>query len=1411
MPSYFKRYYLDDVKLAQRALLEFHRSLLSGRMIAFTGAMTTEGAGYGTWDQLVETYARIASRVKEKKFGEADALEGLIAPAQFTHHAAIDKVLSYRGKPGEKNSYRFDVRVALGLMEEVVVGHDGANDDPLPRIETSAFELDRCHEPIDMLSIKLAHYFRHAYRTQTTRKGRNDLYHILGHSGDEPQEVVEALLHSLGIRRFATLNYDFELERQTMLRDRVNSVDPPDAFEALRALRIAGKDAFLWALDSGRIRRVLATGQAIESDILNRERIDRMIEFAVGADDVDQHIIHMHGRACDHKSMILSYRDYDRLYRRNDLYKLPFEFAQRVMIGGNPVLFVGLGMSEQEVNQSLQDFVSSSPYQRMAPTFLFWNLNRPRKDMTADDWREAEMLRLDRFHRLGVLTIFDADLPTPDDTEIKNCLIDLKGKPLKTQALASMPDTRRAAEIHNLRWLIEHSAAAAEKVASRENYTDATRFREMEEKVAITNGPVILWELSDGGSEKLDRDNLDRAVASIAEKLKAPQPPMLCVVGRQGRGHGSLAFNMANRSDEFGFLRENTLLINGSFSFDTDSLLDAVTRFISKRRDDAYSSGDARTPQMSRGDYFRSLADFTPMAGVAPLLIVINGMERFFSLDGGLLSAELDELFDIAAKGDMPSIRWLLFGSERVANYMDHRKVGILRGDDYRAHSITTSPDRADGDRLPFERLDMIRMAFDRKLKGPRAPALLAPAAYRVLREAVHSFRAHSSSRISGDSMAMRRAFYDMYLGNILDEALRAGGKDKQDIALVREILRALSFIGLPAEAAVLEHVPKIKQTGEPAPDIDHIEHLLKEMIDLGLVIAIKGYTDGVVGKPRYTLPRTLMSELRYRFSVPLTEAKLSTAFNMSLYIAQPADGFIPEPDIHDELGNLIDHLIGAYRDDARKGDPLKAEWRSPIDTILADIVPHERLPLDEVQVRRDGEETAVPLANQIDALCRVEHIQRLRAALALIRGYYTTTDLLTLDVGDRLIREDRDGILLEHAERLDCLIDAYGKVAMARDRLRAVEPQKGGMAQEYGMVEPLYADELVWLHNERGVVRLAMGDLPEAAASFDRAFDVNRRHVERDDRAHNWRRIRLNQLTIDIEAGEISLCLRKIEEILAISRRRDFVPAKTAQDLAPQDDKVVDDEEDIADDVDHCGGRLREDRLAIAIARGYRARARHLQGDTHRAEIDYDFAIRELAALEETRGQAYFLRLRAEISPEHRDEDIVAALRLARSTRQMDIVYRLNIMTAIVNLTSDAQDGKVDRAGAQQMLDNAMRYALQTDMHRIRVEAGAALAETRLKSGDYEGALRNVSDALMVATRFGMELRKILLRSLMARIMVKRGHPITASKLALTTIKIASRRKFQLAIEHAEETLLGIPHVSVITDVIDASMRRQI
>jgi len=1368
MANFLKRNYLNDAKLAQRALLEFHRALSSGRLIAFTGSLTTQPYGYGSWGNLVSAYSRLAG-VAQAAVDSGEAWNSvlaeleIIAKPELAKRARNDKINDFSDFLTSRKNRGYDVRVGLSLLEEVLLAPDTKRMN-MTR-QCGDWELDTARRPLDLLSIAIAQYFRKPHQEKSANPDEN---------------VLEPLLRGLGVSRFATLNYDFELERRLMLAD-FPAADTANPFGALCQLRAnSANEVFGWQLSSGRIRRVMPAGQAIESDILNRERIDRLLEFAIGADDVDHHIMHLHGRACNAESMILSYRDYDKLYRRSGLSKMPFEFAQRIMMGGNPILFVGMGMSEGELNRTLEDFVSSSPYQRTAPAFLLWNASEEdRLDLESkDEVREKEvrsrleMRRLDWLHRLGILTIFDTDLP------------------------ADRLAAPKAETAEKLTRLIEALPEHARRVGAREAYTGGAYWRHMS-KAESGDGPAIVWEVALGKAEpQADAP----ALAALVDRLKSSSR-LTGIIARQGSGKGSLAWKLAHESGALKIDPADTMLINGSFSFDTDSLLDAVTRFVSMRTIGTYSdSAQSHRPRTSRSEFFRKLKDYDEKT----LLIVLNGSERFFSVRGEMLSAELHELLQLVASGKIPCLKLVLLGTARARAYL----VKTLDADVIEADELGLEPSRTE-EVIPVQRLEAIRHAFGKSLRtaGEHPVEQIAAGRYRILEQARQRVDAASAARISGDMPELRRAFFDLYL----DPAVLAKVVGEESLALTMEILRALAFIGLPAEIAVLRWVPRIqarlaevaampsraRSSGELPDPIEMLADLLKELKTLGLVLELRGYRPRghlAESEARFTLPRMLLTELRARFSVPLSEAKLSTAFNMSLYVAQPVDGYIPEPDIHDELGMMVDHLLGAYRDMAReKAPPLRKGDSKALQSISTKLMPHENRAASREHPR--GKTLTRDMVRELQTLVSPANAQCLRAALALIRGYYNTTDLLTLDVVDRLVLEDRDGILLEHAERLDAIIDAYGKVAMARDSLR--DHFGAAFAEQFGDTEPLYADELVWLHNERGVIRLAMGDLYEARASFLRALEINRKHVERSDRSHNWRRIRLNQLTLDLESGEISLALRKIEEIIAVSETSRI----------GRDPKV-------GSDATKGVPVSREDELAIAVATGYRGWAADLQGEKVAAHVDYDAAIAKLSELGEVRAEVYFRRLRIMllISEQRITESqraLSAAMDLALASRQMDLIYRLRIIEATIALSLPDGD-VVSRRLARRQLEDAQRYALQTDVNRVRVEAGISIAESRLISGDHEGALSAVSDAIMIATRFGMELRKIILRSVMANIMANRGHPITAKNLASTAIRIGSRLRYYEAIRHAERTLEQIPPISAITELLDAAERRQ-
>ena len=729
-----------------------------------------------------------------------------------------------------------------------------------------------------------------------------------------------------------------------------------------------------------------------------------------------------------------------------------------------------------------------------------------------------------------------------------------------------------------------------------------------------------------------------------------------------------------------------------------------------------------------------------------------------------------------------PRVKWVFFGSDRTRLYLERLKNSPPESRYCPRLCIRDQALEANRPEAP----DQLASAYLQAIKDKMAKrAFCSSSQDRAITSAnrVALDRSGEARRVSIERL--RRAFFDAYLE---PEAFIACGMSKSEAQLAMEVLRALAFIGLPTETYVLQHVPRIFKRldtnidGKLDPkELEKITKIIRKLFEWQLVIKVKCFEQGTdpegADTSRYGLHRAVMAELRFRLGLPLSEAKLSTAFNMSLYVAQPVDGYIPEPGIHDELGDLIDTLIVAYKDDPVENDLVKPTADRFFKSRLNDFPPYN-FKIDKSSVEKKFHRRCLP-----------QNVACLRAAFAVVRGYYSTTGLLTLDRSDRLIGEDRDGILLEHAERLDDLIDAYGKCAEMRDKLRKTKMSRKTFEQAYGAAEPLYPDELVWLHNERAVVRLAMGDLPEANRSFQKALTVNKGHVEFGDRSHNWRRIKLNQLTVEIEQGELLAAERMAREVLEASG---WPIEKRVVSLAEAHGEFAKIEaDDTHKDKKYC---LREDRLAIAISLGYRGMCAILRGEMLDACDDLRVSVDLLRELDEQRAFAYFARLLAWALREAGEKDaaktqLALASDAAQSTRQMDLVYRIKIMQAQWE-SEKLNAPAAERIKAATMMVNAMDYGTKAGIHRVRTEAAAALSKLKLATGDHEIALQYAAEAMTIATRYVWKLRMMSIRVRLGVIMIERGDRQTGRSLVLGAIKSANRAGFQRIVDSAQDAL---------------------
>lgn len=1477
----------DDRRMLDESLRAFVKALHTDRMVAITGAMSTERLGYPTWTEFVIAYALIArSLAKEilKARGDDEKKKRVSSSRLLDDiYQRAGKLVEDMTRPANAAQMSADQRVSMWTLHELF----RAIDREMRHSRAGLVIKNRYQVPV------LEEFER--------RVGAIFLTRLRSREEESMSAAIRPLIRSLGIKRFATLNYDLELERALMLRrdeqllikhaelhqpnngdetatgnaddESFGRFDATKTIERARAFSIkfrnikspptwpasaegvgqlASVKDFIGTFssgkpivrsDRGKISRTMGDGVHVESDIAHRERPDRLFEFAVGSTEISRHIFHLHGRADEPATLVANIRQYDRLYRLDDLYRDPFDHGLRILIGGNPVLFVGIGMNEPEINDYLQYFVSNTPVRRPAPIFVLWN--RQKWQLCDSDWKRFKSARrLDFRVRLGVHLIFEDDfernLPAAGNSV---CAASPTGVACPDAPVAALPR------------LIEALPHLVDRVDRRnERCPDRWRSVKRRLKQSVKKGePSRLW-----GSIALGKHYDDFGFElRPAHSEKAKIPKLIFASSRNGFGRGGLAELILNAESLnrrignscLGNCRKvDRLLVNAGFSYDSDAMLSGIARFLKRR---------SRHPQ---SDYLkcreRRFADGSLLKMKQQTLIIINGADRFFGSDGAPLSAEFDH-FLRCVDTHSELLQVLLLCTSRMRRYSEMMGYQLeplpTNGPN---QDLTKEPDHdGSGASLNSRYLDWVRRKFEEKAKAFSSPHDGRESAERQISAAAAAMLRRAETV---DRDVQKRAFFEAYLSPPL---LRALGLN---CPATFEVLRTLSFIGSPVEGAVLLYAPMVRamlaEKSEPENEEDEgwpessrtdahdaaeirqrLGKLLSELCELGLLIRVTPHDPGTSENAesdgssrldktesalseRYGMHRSLASFVRDRHGAPINDAKLATTFNMSMFMSEPSDSITPEPTFHDELGDLVDTLAGAWHDISRfrgldeeelarkicidrNGKPANGDqlgtWIAGKFNSLGGRK-RRNVGIEDLYIAQEDRDRAVKNlpwhAHRDAAAC-------LRAAHAVVRGYYSTGALLRFDRNDRIAATDRDGALTEHAHRLDRLISVFGDIVTARTITRRVfadqpsrhKPRKklSSNALKAAMgPEPFYGDDLVWLLNERATVALAQGHLFEARDALSAAERINSKHVEYNYHGHNWRRIAISQVGIRIERGSLMPAERLLDEIEVAVNNAPW-SARAKKDEHPSEPRVnkirrLIDKEDFGPFI---GNRdfTREEIFIVAMLTGYRGLIAHLRGRYHEASASYVTAISMLRRLGEQRAYAHFQRHLATLEGFFGDKtkalgEIEHAISAAQAARQMDILHRARVVRA--DLIRDTTQDQAKRRHALGEIKEALRYAALADCYRVRIEASASMARHMRIDGDYDTALRYAVDAIMIAARYGHSLQKTSLRIELGRILEARGDPISGRALLEMAVSIGTSKGYFHALERVRRVL---------------------
>lgn len=195
------------------------------------------------------------------------------------------------------------------------------------------------------------------------------------------------LVERLEITRFATTNYDLEIER---LLSEIGF--RKTEYETQRELR--DED----------VERIGPMGGRLREIVLNERNAVDLIDFATTNSPYSLQVVHLHGRATEQETqddlqdeVVVTVQDYQRRYLGDSPYKITSREGFQVMFGGNPILFVGIGLAEGDVMRPLREFVGDR-VRRNNSIFALRNASESRS--------ERDSFVIDQFIRHGVYVIY---------------------------------------------------------------------------------------------------------------------------------------------------------------------------------------------------------------------------------------------------------------------------------------------------------------------------------------------------------------------------------------------------------------------------------------------------------------------------------------------------------------------------------------------------------------------------------------------------------------------------------------------------------------------------------------------------------------------------------------------------------------------------------------------------------------------------------------------------------------------------------------------------------------------------------------------------------------------------------------------------------------------------------------------
>ena len=148
-------------------------------------------------------------------------------------------------------------------------------------------------------------------------------------------------LLDLSIKKFATFNYDVEIERALLFTKHIL----PDVYK------------------HGKTCEQIIKESKEKSFSQKKDYCQELAEFSISRnEDYYNAVFHCHGRVDDAENCIISEEDYQKWYlRENEENCTPFRQTLEITLGSNPILFMGFSLNDPDFMRILRRITANRP------------------------------------------------------------------------------------------------------------------------------------------------------------------------------------------------------------------------------------------------------------------------------------------------------------------------------------------------------------------------------------------------------------------------------------------------------------------------------------------------------------------------------------------------------------------------------------------------------------------------------------------------------------------------------------------------------------------------------------------------------------------------------------------------------------------------------------------------------------------------------------------------------------------------------------------------------------------------------------------------------------------------------------------------------------------------------------------